>query len=70
MYLELVKLILASVLVDGTLDVESFNEIILFIPFQVFFKSLISFWKKDFQIMFFQLDIFCKKFIFNWNWLL
>ena len=64
MSLELVKLILSSVLVDGTLDVESFNEIILFIPFQVFFKSLISFRKKDFQIMFFQLDIFCKKFIF------
>ena len=64
MSLELVKLILSSVLVDGTLDVESFNEIILFIPVQVFFKSLISFRKKDFQIMFFQLDIFCKKFIF------
>ena len=38
---------LSSVIVDGTVDVESFKEIILFIPFYWFFKSLMWFWKKD-----------------------
>ena len=39
--LGLVKLMLSSVIVDEAADVESFKEIILFIPFQVFFQSLI-----------------------------
>ena len=41
MSLGLVKLMLSSVIVDEAADVESFKEIILFIPFQVFFQSLI-----------------------------
>ena len=38
--LGLVKLMLYSIIVDGIVDVESIKEIILFIPFQVFFKSI------------------------------
>ena len=37
MSLGLVKPMLSSVIVDVTVDVESFKEIIIFRPFQVFF---------------------------------
>ena len=36
----------SSIIVDGTVDRESYKEITIFIHFQVFFKSLIWFWKK------------------------
>ena len=43
MSLGLVKLMLSSIIVNGTVDEESFKEVILFMPFQVLFKSLIWF---------------------------
>ena len=47
MPLRLLKPMLSSIIVDGTEDVESSKEIILFIPFQMLFKSLIWFWIQD-----------------------
>ena len=43
MSLGLVKQMFSLIIVDGAADVESFKEINLFIPFQVFFKSLTLF---------------------------
>ena len=48
MPLGLLMLMLSSIIVDVTLNEESFKFIILFIPFQVFFKSL--FFKKRREI--------------------
>ena len=43
MPLGLVKLLVSLIIVDGTLDEESFEELIVFMHFQVFFKLLIWF---------------------------
>ena len=47
------KVVLLLVMVLGDVWLELFIEIIFFIPFHLFFRSLIIFWKKHIKIGFF-----------------